>query len=275
MIPDYKLQKFFDFAKERYEILLRRQGGQEPPWTTDYVLKNFYFCNIFREDDKTTIWIRENLRNELSDSPHVIFVMALARYINRIESLERIKFPMLEPMDPQFWKNVRNQLRGQEPLCNGAYVIRSTDGFTKLDGIIHQLMPLREAPLHENCQSLQKLHKALCNFHYVGGFMAYEIVTDVRHTSWLRNAPDIMTWAHAGPGATRGLTYLVDLPLKNTRNQEHKKVKFMREILSRVPDFWPQSWPKWEMREVEHTLCEYDKYQRGLTGARLKRKYPQ
>jgi hypothetical protein len=48
---------------------------------------------------------------------------------------------------------------------------------------------------------------------------------------------------------------------------------------SRDAKFWPQGgkatakaaqnalyWPKWELREVEHTLCEFDKFERTRLG---------
>jgi hypothetical protein len=44
----------------------------------------------------------------------------------------------------------------------------------------------------------------------LGPFLAYEIVTDLRFTALLENAPDIMTWANPGPGAKRGITRLLD-----------------------------------------------------------------
>jgi hypothetical protein len=51
--------------------------------------------------------------------------------------------------------------------------------------------------------------------------------------------------------------------------------ELMRELLhmSRDPQYWPAAWPAWEMREVEHWLCETSKYVTAQSGARLKRRY--
>jgi hypothetical protein len=39
--------------------------------------------------------------------------------------------------------------------------------------------------------------------------------------------------------------------------------------------YWPGHWPAWDMRTVEHTLCEFDKYQRALSGdGKPKQNYP-
>ncbi len=276
MISELKSKNFFEFARERYEIYLRRQRNEQRPWTKDKVLQDFYFCNVFREDDRTTIWIRENLREPMRKSEHIVFVMAVARYINRIESLDRVRDLLLNPMSNNFWETFKKRLHGVEPLVTGAYMIRSKNGFNKLDGIIQQLMPVRVkyGALCRSAVTLEDLHRALCQFEYIGGFMAYEIVTDCRHTDLLHKAPDILTWAYPGPGATRGLAHVSNE--KNIRLGERKKLEMMREILkaSRNKINWPENWPAWEMREVEHTLCEYDKYVRGCKGERLKRRYP-
>ena len=36
---------------------------------------------------------------------------------------------------------------------------------------------------------------------------------------------------------------------------------------------WPPNWKRWEMREVEHWLCEYAKYRNAANGYRLKRRF--
>jgi hypothetical protein len=37
---------------------------------------------------------------------------------------------------------------------------------------------------------------------------------------------------------------------------------------------WPKDWPKLEMRDVEHTLCEFDKYERVKAGeGQMRAKY--
>jgi len=37
---------------------------------------------------------------------------------------------------------------------------------------------------------------------------------------------------------------------------------------SKSEELWPRDcgWPEWEMRDVEHTLCEFDKYERVRLG---------
>jgi len=119
-----------------------------------------------------------------------------------------------------------------------------------------------------NCTvTLQDAWDWLRKFSYLGDFMAYEVVTDLRFTRALERAPDIMTWANAGPGAMRGLNRLHGRKLNFTQKKEEwNKEMFDLRVMSRPTENWP--WPErpLEMREIEHSLCEFDKYQRANNG---------
>ena len=84
------IDEYFSTARERYRIKLRREAGQEQPWTEDPVLQEWRFCQVHREEDKTTVWFRENIRR------HMIGIRAVEaciifRWFNRIETGELIK----------------------------------------------------------------------------------------------------------------------------------------------------------------------------------------
>ena len=51
-------ETFVYFIHERESIRLRKESGLHQPWTVDPILNDYYFCNINREDDKTTKYIR-------------------------------------------------------------------------------------------------------------------------------------------------------------------------------------------------------------------------
>jgi len=54
--------KFFNYLNERHIIYLRRQNGVKYPWTSDAILTEYSFCNVYRELDKVTEWLRVNWR---------------------------------------------------------------------------------------------------------------------------------------------------------------------------------------------------------------------
>lgn len=126
------------------------------------------------------------------------------------------------------------------------------------------------------------------NMECVGAFVAYEIACDLRHTKLLADAVDKMSWANPGPGAKRGIHRLLDAGKSLSREEGRHVwpkggesidyVQAMRALLVMSPKFVsPQvkncDWP-FEMREIEHSLCEFDKWSRIKEGdGRLKRLY--
>src|SRR5258708_7959132 len=82
------------WATERENIRKRRaEGLPREQWTTDPIFQKGRFCNARREDDRTTIWIRENWRAPHADDSDLFFAMALARLVNRIETLAKLDYP--------------------------------------------------------------------------------------------------------------------------------------------------------------------------------------
>lgn len=278
--------EFFAYAREREATRRRRAAGVEWPWTQDPILQQYSFCNVHREQDRTTRWIRENVRQPLAELPEqVTRAIFIARWFNRIETLEILNAHELLTSWNTEW--ARQALHGVKPIVTGAYMLKTPTGMDKFTGIaacIEQTLERgvcdRVAALAFSMTTLEEAHSVFMDAPFLGSFMAYELVTDLRHTAVLDSATDIMSWASAGPGAARGLDRVHGDRL-GTRKYGSKKQNDlmcaeMRELLalSSHEDFWPQEWDSWEMREVEHTLCEFDKYERcRLSGESLKRRF--
>jgi hypothetical protein len=267
--------KFFAYAREREGARIRRKD-RPSPWTADPIIQKYRFCNVFREDDTTTAWIRENLRKPLFGQWNLVPVMCVARFINRIDMLEVLKPHLLKKGWCHECVDLLHERRNAgQPFVTGAYMIRSPFGVNKVDGLDQILMPIQSIAATGAIppwKTLQEAHAYLTQFEYFGSFMAYEIVTDLRHTPLLNTAPDIMTWANAGPGAARGMSRVVYGEIGHFRYGSHKDQlelnQLMQELLALSQDkrYWPRQWPQWELRDVEHTLCEMDKYERVRRG---------
>lgn len=129
---------------------------------------------------------------------------------------------------------------------------------------------VRWAAIIRKRQSMRRATKLLCKLECVGPFIAYEIVCDLRHTRILADAKDIDTWANAGPGAKRGIHRLLTgdkewgkgrgpSPRYNLAMRALLRIARRKGILSK--DVLACEWPL-NMREIEHSLCEYDKHSR-------------
>lgn len=182
---------------------------------------------------------------------------------------------------------------GKGPYCTGSYIINSPNGMKKLDGVLQMIQWVYDEHkdvleiIHKE-QTLEATWARLCKFPHIAAFTSYEIVTDLRHTYLLDRAPDIFTWANPGPGAMRGLNRIHGRSL-NGKGDKQKFIDEMQVIMREAHTSiqWPVNisdgleephyvlnnigrvggdWPMWEMRDVEHTLCEFDKYTRTKQG---------
>ncbi len=127
------LSTYLWWMKERQAILLRRQAGLQKPWTDHPVMQTVSFCNVFREDDKTTIWLRENIRGPRAESPDVFLATHIFRRFNFIPTGQILLDAGL--FDKWSSEEAIKLLRNKEKVFTGAFMISSPNGKAKLDEI--------------------------------------------------------------------------------------------------------------------------------------------
>ena len=255
------VEGFFRFMEERQAIYLKKEAGAPWPWTKDPILRDYYFCNVYREQDTVTKWIAQNWRNRKAPPEVLIFNMAVARFFNWPPTLKTIGWS-------RDWTIHRNggvasglivdQQMGHK-IFNNAYLIAGTDlkGKNKIEGVCDRLDYFwehrKEFIRRISRWTLENVWLHLQRMPGIGPFVAYEIVTDLRHTSLLQDAPDIMTWANPGPGAIRGLQRIHGTDAIRGRDAA---IAMMHILLCNAHHFTDL---ELEMRDIEMTLCEYDK----------------
>jgi len=262
------MERFFWWIKERHHIYEKRNMGfPQSMWTDDEILKTYRFTNPFRENDKTTVWFRKNMRDPLKDEECVLMATIIFRWFNLIETGQTLLDHGLHVhWEPEV---ARLEIKKQSKYVTGGYIIKTPDGLDKVDGVISCINKVWDDRryIYELIlgSTLQDSWKVLMQFPYLGAFMSYEIITDLRHTHLLNRAEDIYTWANAGPGAMRGLNRIHSRDL-NFKSRKHDFNKEMLELLKISPMFFYESFPRLEMRDIEHSLCEFDKYERVRNG---------
>lgn len=288
--------RFKDFAaymQARHSIHHKREKGLPKPWTEDEVLLNYRFCNIFRELDTVTIWVDDHIRKPFANNKNLWLMLAIARTINWPDTLQFLidypdkrAFPIDDTFSPVIMGKAMDEYQAAgNKVYTGAYMIRAESDKSRewyywsknryiAEIVIGSLWNERESwvALLENEPTLEAVWTYFQSdkFRGFGPFMSYEVVTDYRHTRYCRNADDIYTWANAGPGAIRGLNRLYGRPLtqqpprKQTNAEMHK---LMNDLNDNPPSAFSEcSAPIFEMRDIEHTLCEFDKYERVRLG---------
>jgi|MDTC01.3.fsa_nt_gb hypothetical protein len=268
-----KVKEFYNWINERHRIYLKRLYKETPPWTDDPILQSYKFTNPFRENDRVTVWMRQNWTNLNKDKSfsEIIFNCCLFRMIGTSEFAD--EHGWVTEWDPTRTKEViEKRLAQKERTFTGAYIITNQGLKAKKSKVVvdHFLTPIWEDQNKlEECvvdhNSLEKLHKKFAEYKGWGGggFMAYEVVTDLNYTPVLENAVDRFSWANAGPGAVRGLNRINQRPLKQSLSNKQTNWE-MFEILLLKEKFCEDYVPveQVDMRTIEHSLCEWDKYER-------------
>ncbi len=272
------------------------------PLTRDPVLATYRFCNLFRELDRVTRWIDTNIRKPFAHHPNLWLMLAIARYVNwpwtlsmligdpEAPETDRIypgAWPSHEGFTPEKLGDALDDISSMgRKVYTGAYMIRAESNpeaewysWTKQQYIarivIGRLWEDREVwerhlrgVNHDDGQPfLQGVWERFQQPRYIGWgpFMAYQVVVDMRHTRYLRDAPDINTWAALGPGSRRGLNRLagrpVDYPLKQAEGLAEMCALWEGQ------DAWRAPWvPRIELSDIQNCLCEVDKWLRASRG---------
>lgn len=287
MMTEEQMVPFWYWINERDRIYWRKGDGQANnfPWTQDPILQTYRFCNVYRELDRVTIAFKEQIRRPYEDNPNLWFMYTIARQFNWPPTIQALIDEGLWPTKTWDGKKAGKYLdklskQGMQQY-NGAYMTTGSgvpEGWSKarfMCEILFEKVWQERKEMSAICQtSIEYCTKAFTQFNGFGLFLGYEVATDLRHCEgWLDKAPDIFTWANTGPGAKRGLNRLHGRPLEQSI-KEQQALEEMRYLLSMAPLYLDKGFignvdkskPLFEMRDVEHCLCETDKYLRAKTG---------
>lgn len=271
------------WMRERYRILTKKRAGLPAPWSDDPVFQTTYFCNIRREDDKVTKWIR-NYYTPYAD--HVLFEynILLARFLNRIETLAGVQY--VHSHDPaELERYLAGVADAGFTIWGAAYVI-TTHGIKmpKLEYLTRRVLPSAYKAL-SNYRTTVPLHRlgataqVLQQIEGVGSFLSAQIVADLKNTKGhpLEHAEDWWTFVQPGPGSLRGASWfhyghVYDHPAVTVSNFA-EKFKVIREYYE-VEWQKDKSVPYLCNQDLQNCLCEFDKYMRVRNGTgRSKRRY--
>lgn len=243
---------------ERESIRHLKEVEKVPkPWTTDPVMQVTYFCNVHREDDRVTRWIRQKWHGmtSLSSGPmeNAEPNMCMARLVNRIESLDDLCWPWQE-FDPSWFKSVAEV---SKPFWGNAYVV-TTHGqkMSKIDYACGVLEKVFDHPWDIAREpSLASWHKEICKLEGFGSFMAAQVIADLKHTPEhpLYVARDWWSWSAHGPGSLRGLCWVFDTKVTPGA---------YKEAIQHAWNMVKKDVPKMSMQDFQNCLCEFDKYMR-------------
>lgn len=266
------IQRIAYWITERQKIRHRRNAGIPKPWTDDVILQTYRFCNVRRMDDAVSDWLYKSWYFPYMNHRNMLYAIALARFINKPDSLGLITSSVFDVKKEPRWENIKKLLRKRRDagyvVFNAAYMVRGNNGIDKIESVVDKnTRNLKDVlpEFLESTDSMEQAHKILLKSFGMGSFMAGQVVADARWAI-IGNWTDRMDWAPAGPGSQRGLNRLLGRPL----NQAWKPAEFTHALRllidglvnnERIPTVISN---RLEAHDYQNCLCEYDKYERTL-----------
>lgn len=265
------------FVVERESVRVRRAlEPHNPPWTLDPILQQYRFCNVRREDDRVTWWIREVWRTPHREDQNLWFGMVIARFINEPDCLLEIGWPA--PWNRKHFVSVLERRKKEKKrITNPAYMIstngRSCDKEIFLADLFDDLWGARAILRPRLSDSLNSYHMTLMTRQGLGSFLAAQVIADLKYECpYLRVAPDWHSFAASGPGSRRGLNRVLERPVDSPWREEDWRMALDR-VRAELNDALRWDEPL-HGQDVQNCLCEYDKYERTRLGeGRPKQKF--
>jgi NTP pyrophosphatase (non-canonical NTP hydrolase) len=215
--PTAVYNSYWRFAVERQRVFFRRLERQPAPWTDDPVLKVHKFTNAYRASDRVSQYLirRVIYRSDLPDDPiEVVFRIMLFKLFNKIETWELLEKD-LGPLtyDGYSFKRYdqvlgRAMSRGQK-IYSAAYIMpaggslgherKHRNHLTLIERMIQSELPVRLA----DAGCMQEAFNLIRAYPTIGGFLAYQFVTDVNYSKVTDYTE--MEFVVPGPGAIDGI----------------------------------------------------------------------
>lgn len=276
------------WIKERYAIFQKKETGLPAPWSEDPIFQTTYFCNVHRENDRVTRWIR-NAYSPWVDHPLFEYNIVLARFLNRISTLEAIGGFQVSH-DPETLKYVLGSLAGEgAKIWGNAYVI-TTHG-QKMDKLAYLVQVLDAT--HAHLEVIRAASRGvvvkgsftvvprcgttaavLQHIPGIGSFLSAQVVADLKNTPGhpLYSSTDRATFVQPGPGSLRGLGWFHGFKGKVVTPTNFDLM--FGGVRKHVDANWPEGVPSVDNQDLQNCLCEFDKYCRVKNGTgRSKRNY--
>lgn len=294
------LALFTHWIEERYKIHLRKDAGEPRPWTDDWILNNYRFTNVRREQDRQTKYLIDNIVNncEFTIEDKIINII-MFRYWNMWETMRDLGGPwrvskLVDSFDQivDYAEARYNYLIAENPkhgfftrafFTSGAKInVKKAYGrdntvigcFDLARAAIKENIPGRvlNAPNQEIATQIIKTLPGIANF------LGYQMFVDMTYIPEFPFSENEFTVA--GPGCKNGLRRLFQ---SNDGLTSEELVFWLRDNLPKIaPSLQPMVFmtdlPTEErflsVMSLENCLCEFSKFHRAYFGqGRPKQKY--
>jgi hypothetical protein len=205
--------------EERMNIFWRRYRGQAMPYTSDRILRNYKFTNVYRATDRVSQYLIKEVINgsdkSLTDEDLLLNILVF-KVFNKINTWEFIKrrCPTItvKNFDAEKLSNLLTSRREQYPIFNGAYIMTGSSRFYTAYKYKHQrwLQMIQKEIIDEKkltaivkAKSLEEVYSLLKKCTFIGPFLAYQYAIDFNYSDVIDFSEN--SFVMAGIGAQRGI----------------------------------------------------------------------
>ena len=304
-INQKNLDEYWYWIHERQSIWHKRVILGEPaPWTEDGILKEYKFTNAIRDLDRLTIYYIDNILSNLEATKtagvisigeiqkSVILNTMIYRLFCRIETWEEIGYIALNDWEEE-WPKAKERLRKRREeghsIFTSAYYVNdlkagNPNPETNSNKLENAICLIED--WYKNIQdiyvngfleagSMKEQLDYFKTLKCIGHFTAYEWSCDfclaerytgVKLVRWTDDS-----YTNVGPGAKRGLDWIFEdlgnmnhlqaiFYLRSIAKDEFKRLGYDKTMK------WPVKVTDFNLRVIEHDLCEYQKYKKAKEG---------
>jgi hypothetical protein len=263
------------FASKRFDVFLKRLSDSIGPWTSDPVIINNRFTNVFRASDRVSQYLiklqYENCEQDLED---VFFKTILFKIFNKIETynclLNQLGSISFASYSFQKYDNIlTNELAQKNTIYSAAYIMPSAGSafgykfkhsnhlalLAKMitDGLFQKI---------KDSNNLKEVYQLLLEYPSLGSFLAFQYTIDLNYSELINFSE--MDFVVAGPGAKNGIMkcfatlgdYTFEDIIKMMADEQEKECERL-EI--NLPNLWGRTL---QLIDCQNLFCEVDKYLR-------------
>jgi hypothetical protein len=264
---------FWKFAALRQQIFLRRIAGLPSPWTTDPILRNHRFTNVFRASDRVSQFLIRRVLYTGEQTPREVFFRAiLFKLFNKIETWLHLETLLGELT----WKTFDLELYGKvldtraaagKTIYSAAYIMppppfAGERKHRKHLALLESMLRDGAAEKVAKSDSLQHVYETLLGYPSLGPFLAFQFAIDLNYSSIIDFSE--MDFVVAGPGAKNGIKKCFPASLRQDEETiiravtESASEQFAARGLS-FSGLWGRPL---QLIDVQNLFCEVDKYAR-------------
>lgn len=261
------LNTFWYWIRAREEVRKLKEKypeGITGGYSNDPILNLYHFCNVRREDDRGTKEIREVVLKyfpyedtDLATISSLPTVYLMARLFNHAPTVERV----LESCDfglsiEEAFEALKEYRDAGNKIFNPAYVVSTAgESMDKIDYVLRLVLAAQKVIIPT--ESLAAAHAALSSIPGLGGtgFLAGQVVADLRNDRYLVDAASHQDWCCPGPGSMKGMDFI--WPTKTTLKNFNSRIVELYDIMPE--DVW---FMELHAQDLQNCLCEFSKYMR-------------